>query len=55
VLTADGQPFGAIEILAGAVTGQVQLEIPANTPPMTVTFRAVSGPTQAEVTVEITA
>jgi hypothetical protein len=55
LITADQQPFGTIPIAPGAINGEIQLEIPAGTPTMTVLFRAESGGSQAETTLQITA
>jgi hypothetical protein len=52
---ADQQPFGTIPIAPGAINGEIQLEIPAGTPTMTVLFRAESGGSQAETTLQINA
>jgi hypothetical protein len=53
VLATNQQPFGTIPIEAGAVTGQVQLEIPPDTASGTIVLTATSGGTQAETTVQI--
>ena len=53
VLATNQQPFGTIPIEAGAVTGQVQLEIPADTSIGTIVLTATSGGTQAETTVDV--
>lgn len=55
LITADQQPFGTIPIAPGAINGEIQLEIPAGTPTMTVLFRAESGGSQAETTLQINA
>ena len=55
LITADQQPFGTIPIAPGATNGEIQLEIPAGTPTMTVLFRAESGGSQAETTLQINA
>lgn len=53
LLQADDQPIGSIPIEAGAVSGQVQLQIPPQTQPLTVVLRAISGPSQAETTLQV--
>jgi len=52
-LLIDGQPFAAVVIAAGATSGQLDIPIPPDQPPVDFTLTARSGGTEASVMVSI--